>query len=162
MWAEIRMSIERVLARGTLVDNRRQNHRYFPRWCQSATTVLCESPLLDSMLSSRASRVVRAIPSAIGRRSLSSPSPSASELHAPREFKVVLDNETLYIGEPLAHALGWTPEKSAEGLKLRLSGWSPHYFTVTRAGTDSGTLALFGCAKGNNTSLCRPFGSCNR
>ena len=57
----------------------------------------------------------------------------------PREFKVVLDNETLYVEQELAEALGWKPDvKSEEGVPLTLSGWAPKYFAIARTGTDSG------------------------
>jgi hypothetical protein len=55
-----------------------------------------------------------------------------------RDFKVTLEGETLYIDKELAEALGWTPGLSTEGLPLRLSGWEPRYFAVTRPGTDAG------------------------
>ncbi|TFK17860.1 hypothetical protein FA15DRAFT_555593, partial [Coprinopsis marcescibilis] len=58
-----------------------------------------------------------------------------------KEFKVVLDGETLYIHQELAQALGWTEEALTKGVSLRLSGWSPHYFAITRKGTDTDLLA---------------------
>jgi len=60
-----------------------------------------------------------------------------------REFKVVLDNETLYIEQTLAEALGWKPgEESKDGpVSLTLSGWSPHYFAIAKTGTNSDLLA---------------------
>ncbi|KAH6913305.1 hypothetical protein BKA70DRAFT_1397346 [Coprinopsis sp. MPI-PUGE-AT-0042] len=60
---------------------------------------------------------------------------------APRQFKVTLDGETLYIEQPLAEALGWREGAPTEGIPLRLSGWSPHYFAITRKGTDADLLA---------------------
>ncbi|KAI0668856.1 hypothetical protein C8Q78DRAFT_1043332 [Trametes maxima] len=57
-----------------------------------------------------------------------------------REFKVVLDNGTVYVDQALAEALGWTPQQ-AQGVSLTLSGWQPHYFAITRTGTDSDLLA---------------------
>ncbi|KAL4261968.1 hypothetical protein AB1N83_007124 [Pleurotus pulmonarius] len=58
------------------------------------------------------------------------------------EHKVVLDNKTLYIGQDLAEALGWKPEKGSDaGVQLSLTGWSPCYFTITPTGTDSDLLA---------------------
>jgi hypothetical protein len=56
-----------------------------------------------------------------------------------REFKVVLDNNTLYVDQTIAEALGWKPDtESKDGVPLTLTGWSPHYFTIARTGTDSG------------------------
>ncbi|TBU29951.1 hypothetical protein BD311DRAFT_659881 [Dichomitus squalens] len=57
-----------------------------------------------------------------------------------REFKVVLDNGTLYVDQALAEALGWTPTQT-QGVSLTLSGWEPHYFAIARTGTDSDLLA---------------------
>ncbi|CCM04746.1 uncharacterized protein FIBRA_06936 [Fibroporia radiculosa] len=62
-------------------------------------------------------------------------------LPEPKEFKVLLDNQTLYITEDLATALGWTPAGSAASTQLSLSGWAPHYFAITPAGTASDRLA---------------------
>ena len=61
---------------------------------------------------------------------------------APREFKVILDNDTLYVDKALAEALGWKPEIGPDGVPLTLNGWSPNYFAVARIGTDSGTLTV--------------------
>ncbi|KAI0364527.1 hypothetical protein BV20DRAFT_956031 [Pilatotrama ljubarskyi] len=65
-----------------------------------------------------------------------------------KEFKVVLeDNDTLYIDQELAEALGWTPQvaHSDSGtpgtVSLTLSGWAPHYFAIARTGSDSDRLA---------------------
>ncbi|KAH9850424.1 hypothetical protein C2E23DRAFT_835058 [Lenzites betulinus] len=58
-----------------------------------------------------------------------------------REFKVILDNDTLYVDQRLAEALGWTTATQAEGVSLTLNGWAPHYFAITRTGTDSDLLA---------------------
>ncbi|KZV70456.1 hypothetical protein PENSPDRAFT_579343 [Peniophora sp. CONT] len=61
-----------------------------------------------------------------------------------REFKVILDesSRSLYIEQPLAEALGWTPEVRAEaGVPLTLRGWAPNYFVVTRSGSDGDELA---------------------
>jgi len=58
-----------------------------------------------------------------------------------REFKVVLDNETLFIDQTLAEALGWKPDGSKDGVPLTLSGWSPHYFAIAKTGSDSDLLA---------------------
>ncbi|TFK18164.1 hypothetical protein FA15DRAFT_603793 [Coprinopsis marcescibilis] len=56
----------------------------------------------------------------------------------PKEFKVILDGETLYIHQELAQVLGWTKETPTKGVSLQLSGWSPHYFAITHKGTDTG------------------------
>ncbi|KAF9556903.1 hypothetical protein CPC08DRAFT_693799 [Agrocybe pediades] len=56
-------------------------------------------------------------------------------------FKATLDGGTLYVEEEVARALGWTEETSPDGVSLRLSGWGPHYFAITRKGTDSDLLA---------------------
>ena len=64
---------------------------------------------------------------------------STSQVSCRREFKVILDNDTLYVEQPLAEALGWKPDHSSDkGIPLTLSGWAPHYFAITRTGTDSG------------------------
>lgn len=55
-----------------------------------------------------------------------------------REFKVVLDGQTLYVEKPLAEALGWHPGTGTEGVPLRLSGWEPKFFAITPKGTDVG------------------------
>ncbi|KAI8975928.1 hypothetical protein BD414DRAFT_423580 [Trametes punicea] len=57
-----------------------------------------------------------------------------------REFKVVLDNGTLYVDQAVAEALGWSPTQP-QGVPLTLSGWAPHYFAIARTGTDSDLLA---------------------
>ncbi|KAI0079155.1 hypothetical protein K474DRAFT_1659451 [Panus rudis PR-1116 ss-1] len=57
-----------------------------------------------------------------------------------REFKVVLDNDTVYVDQALAEALGWTSEKT-DGVPLTLSGWAPHYFAIARTGSDADILA---------------------
>ncbi|KZT12273.1 uncharacterized protein LAESUDRAFT_691535 [Laetiporus sulphureus 93-53] len=73
---------------------------------------------------------------ATGRRLLSTGGPKNR-----REFKVVLDNETLYVEQPLAEALGWKPEEGHKSVPLTFSGWSPHYFAIARTTTDSDLLA---------------------
>lgn len=65
---------------------------------------------------------------------------------SPKEFTVVLDGETLDVNQKLAKALGWNPDTGVAGVGLNLSGWAPHYFAVTRAGTDSG--------KSSNPLIC--------
>ena len=60
-----------------------------------------------------------------------------------QEFKVLLDNGTLYVEQPLAEALGWTPDvEPAKGVPLTLSGWEPNYFVIARAGSDNGDPIL--------------------
>ena len=57
---------------------------------------------------------------------------SSSTTSQVRQFKVVLDGQTVYIEKPLAEALGWKPGTSAEGVSLPLSGWEPKFFAITR------------------------------
>ena len=64
---------------------------------------------------------------------------SSSTTSKVRQFKVVLDGQTLYIEKPLAEALGWNPATGAKGVSLRLSGWDPTFFAITPTGTDFGT-----------------------
>jgi hypothetical protein len=59
-----------------------------------------------------------------------------------RQFKVVLDGQTLYMEKPLAEALGWNPETGTEGVSLRLSGWEPNFFSITPTDTDAGMFFL--------------------
>jgi hypothetical protein len=56
----------------------------------------------------------------------------------PRQYKVTLDGDAVYIEQELAEALGWREGALTEGIPLRLSGWSPHYFAITQKGTDAG------------------------
>ncbi|GLB43397.1 hypothetical protein LshimejAT787_1302980 [Lyophyllum shimeji] len=59
-----------------------------------------------------------------------------------KEYKAVLENDTLYIDQDLAEALGWHNGTSpAEGVPLTLHGWAPHYFAITRTGSESDALA---------------------
>lgn len=53
----------------------------------------------------------------------------------------MMEGGALYIGKELAEALGWTPSTPTDGVSLRLSGWSPHYFAITQKGTDADLLA---------------------
>ncbi|CDO77680.1 hypothetical protein BN946_scf184969.g31 [Trametes cinnabarina] len=82
----------------------------------------------------------------VGIRSQSILSPNSNA----REFKVVLDNGTVYVNQALAEALGWTPTQT-EGVSLTLSGWEPHYFAIACTGTDSDLLA-----RGTVESSCNP------
>ncbi len=54
-----------------------------------------------------------------------------------KQFKVVLDNDTVYVDQELAEALGWAPTQT-QGVSLTLSGWAPNYFAIARTGSDSG------------------------
>lgn len=54
------------------------------------------------------------------------------------EHKVILDNQTLYVDQSLAEALGWKPNSDAGPIQLSLNGWAPTYFTITPTGSDSG------------------------
>ncbi|OBZ65855.1 hypothetical protein A0H81_14099 [Grifola frondosa] len=65
----------------------------------------------------------------------------ARTIFLPAQFTVVLDNETLYIDQQLAEALGWKPNQKLDGLPLTLSGWAPSYFAIARTGSDSDLLA---------------------
>ncbi|TEB26416.1 hypothetical protein FA13DRAFT_1692224 [Coprinellus micaceus] len=60
----------------------------------------------------------------------------------PKEFKVTLDGGTLYIERGIAEALGWKSVLAAEGVSLRLSGWAPSYFAITKKDTDADRLAM--------------------
>jgi len=66
------------------------------------------------------------------------PALSSSATSHVRQFKVVLDGQTLYIERPLAEALGWKPGTSAKGISLRLSGQEPKFFAITPTDTDAG------------------------
>lgn len=60
-------------------------------------------------------------------------------LQSPSEHRVILDNQTLYVNQSLAEALGWKPEQGSDaGIKLSLSGWGPTYFTIAPTGSESG------------------------
>ncbi|KAI9058158.1 hypothetical protein FKP32DRAFT_1761665 [Trametes sanguinea] len=83
--------------------------------------------------------------SVIWRSGLRGPSKLKLARHASssagvREFKVVLDNETLYVPQELAEALGWDATKQDGSVPLTLRGWSPRYFPITRKGSDSDVL----------------------
>ncbi|KAI0714040.1 hypothetical protein C8T65DRAFT_645309 [Cerioporus squamosus] len=71
---------------------------------------------------------------------------------APKEFKVVLDNETLYIDQHLAEALGWDRERQ-ESIPLTLHGWGPNYFAIARTGSDSETLAKRTAESGSDPNV---------
>lgn len=52
---------------------------------------------------------------------------------------MVLENDTLYVNQELAEALGWnTKTGPAEGVPLTLNGWGPHYFVIAQTGSESG------------------------
>ncbi|KAF8966505.1 hypothetical protein BDZ97DRAFT_1657605 [Flammula alnicola] len=89
----------------------------------------------------RATSTISARTSIVRPRSLSSIGSFKHRSTSAREFKVILDNDTLYIEQPLAEALGWKPDVSSQGIPLTLSGWQPHYFAITRTGTDADLLA---------------------
>ncbi|TFY61209.1 hypothetical protein EVG20_g7141 [Dentipellis fragilis] len=71
---------------------------------------------------------------------------------SPKEFKVVLDNNTLYIDRALAEALGWNSSQK-DGVQLTLSGWAPHYFAIARSGSDSDLLARSTVESSNNPNV---------
>ena len=77
-----------------------------------------------------------------------------SESSSTREFRVVLDNETLYIDKSLAEALGWTPNTGHEGVKLSLHGWDPTYFTITPSGSHAGKKKVFTSRLANRSRTC--------
>ena len=71
---------------------------------------------------------------------------SSSATSQVRQFKVVLNGQTLYIDRPLAEALEWNIRASTQGVPLRLSGWEPKFFTITPTDTDAGMyFVLVGC-----------------
>ncbi|KAJ6504227.1 hypothetical protein C8R47DRAFT_1067171 [Mycena vitilis] len=73
---------------------------------------------------------------------------------SPRqEFKVVLDNNTLYVEQPVAEALGWDPAAGATPVQLTLSGWAPNYFAIAPSGSDSDRLARGTVESSNNPKL---------
>ncbi|KAF7365549.1 hypothetical protein MVEN_00428200 [Mycena venus] len=88
----------------------------------------------------------------LGRRAL-----HASRLVAhpskPQEFKVVLDNNTLYVEQPIAEALGWQPADGAKAVQLTLSGWAPNYFAIAPSGSDSDRLARATVESSNNPKM---------
>ncbi|KAI0688891.1 hypothetical protein C8Q76DRAFT_260106 [Earliella scabrosa] len=61
---------------------------------------------------------------------------TSNSSNAVKEYKVVLDNETLYIDQELAEALGWDATKR-DSVPLTLSGWAPRYFAIARTGSDT-------------------------
>lgn len=67
-----------------------------------------------------------------------------------RQFKVTLDNETVYVEQPLAEALGWDPAQPSQSVTLSLSGWAPHFFAITRSGSDADLLARGTVESANN------------
>ncbi|RDX49905.1 hypothetical protein OH76DRAFT_1381557 [Lentinus brumalis] len=71
---------------------------------------------------------------------------------APKEFKVVLDNDTLYIDQGLAEALGWDRVKQ-DSVPLTLHGWGPTYFAIARTGSDSELLARRTVESGSDSNV---------
>jgi hypothetical protein len=64
---------------------------------------------------------------------------TSTTLQSPSEHRVILDNQTLYVDQSLAEALGWKPEEGSDaGIELSLSGWGPTYFTIAPTGSESG------------------------
>lgn len=82
------------------------------------------------------SRLARLTPS---RRSVHYLGRSYTTKPHAQEFKVVLENETLYIDQSLAEALGWKPAEGEKPVSLTLHGSSPKFFAIAETGTDSGT-----------------------
>lgn len=89
-------------------------------------------------------------------------STSSPSLSSAREFKVVLDNQTLYFEKPLAEALGWTHQSGVEGVKLTLHGWDPKFFAITPSGADSGKAYPNGICKLRNRRCCVLRAACAR
>lgn len=82
------------------------------------------------------------------------PQSTLSSSSTTREFKVVLDNDTLYIDRELAEALGWAAGRSqTQGVPLTLSGWAPNYFVIARTGSDSDRLARATVESGHNPTV---------
>ncbi|KIY44298.1 hypothetical protein FISHEDRAFT_78202 [Fistulina hepatica ATCC 64428] len=75
------------------------------------------------------------------RRISSNTAADVRPVSSAKEFKVIVDNETLYIDQSLAEALGWKEEVGIGGVPLTLSGWSPYYFAIARTGSESDLLA---------------------
>ncbi|RPD62197.1 hypothetical protein L226DRAFT_532773 [Lentinus tigrinus ALCF2SS1-7] len=73
-------------------------------------------------------------------------------LATPKEFKVVLDQETLYIDQDLAEALGWNPA-TRNSVPLTLHGWAPAYFAIARTGSDSEQLAKRTVESGGDSNV---------
>ncbi|KAI1793260.1 hypothetical protein LXA43DRAFT_1092813 [Ganoderma leucocontextum] len=72
----------------------------------------------------------------------------------PKEFKVVLENDTLYVDQELAEALGWNAGTDpAEGVPLTLNGWGPRYFAIARKGSDGELLARRTVASGHDPKV---------
>lgn len=63
---------------------------------------------------------------------------SSRSSNKTRQFKVLLDDHTLYVGQELAEAMGWSEKMGAEGVKLSLHGLSPTFFAITPSGSDNG------------------------
>jgi hypothetical protein len=64
---------------------------------------------------------------------------TSTTLQSPSEHRVILDDQTLYVDQSLAEALGWKPEQRSDaGIELSLSGWGPTYFTIAPTGSESG------------------------
>ena len=56
---------------------------------------------------------------------------TSTTLQSPSKHSVILDNQTLYVDQSLAEALGWKPDQGSDaGIELSLSGWGPTYFTT--------------------------------
>lgn len=64
---------------------------------------------------------------------------TSTTLQSPSKHSVILDNQTLYVDQSLAEALGWKPDQGSDaGIELSLSGWGPTYFTIAPTGSESG------------------------
>ncbi|TDL30217.1 hypothetical protein BD410DRAFT_56312 [Rickenella mellea] len=79
---------------------------------------------------------------------------SSTSTRSTSKHTVVLDNQTLYIDESLAKALGWNPQHGSDvGVPLSLSGWGPSYFTITPKGSDSDRLSRSVVESGHNPNV---------
>jgi hypothetical protein len=64
-----------------------------------------------------------------------------------------LDGGTLYVEREIVEALGWRGELLVEGVSLRLSGWAPKYFAITKKDTDASSLFRHVRSTGQNSLL---------
>ncbi|TBU45805.1 hypothetical protein BD309DRAFT_955299 [Dichomitus squalens] len=102
------------------------------------------------------SRALRSCPGQFRVQSATRLAGSIATSSPAKEFRVVLDNGTLYIDQELAQSLGWHTEvNAAEGVPLTLHGWGPHYFAISRTGSDSEALARRTAASGNDLKVLK-------
>ena len=75
----------------------------------------------------------------------------------PVEYKVALDNQTLYIGKELAKALGWDGGLGAGRIELSLHGLDPTFFTITPTGSESGVYHIASQVGKQSADLVKPM-----